>query len=535
MSRLAQPTAINLHQAVRGFSNFDFVDTHFAGCVTIRRLFSLARARCRNFSTVVVEDVPPAGAVADENTELLRLYSDYRCEAIKRISFWRIPITNTDELRAADADACLGWAIVKHDHATLPMRRASPGIPARVASLYDDWHVFESVTVKYAHEHNYVPGAPMFSVQIGDRASLVRLRGWLYCQQNTLNKSCAQVALRTLATAFLNDPELPYSRLNSLRPSDPTQPNWLPGDGLRPRAIEAILNALGIPFDSLYYPDRPEKEDARRTRAYQRYLYAGVEAGTGSLLGFNLDGPGASDSCHIIPVFGHTFNEDTWAPRGEGAYFRVGETIRYIPSEAWVSSFLIHDDNYGSDFCLPKRFVRRRSVNYVVALRPAGFASSCLDAEAVGSHLFYSLLPRLIAISHPWLRRLLTFVSRHELILRTAPITREEYEAELRAMSDWSGEVEESGTVDSLRSLLRDHMWIVEVSVPDLFSTNLRKLGELLLLADAPLDQTAPHRSFLFARFPRHYLLPSGGGTDDRQPFSVLPSALDSHTKLFRA
>ncbi len=535
MSRLAQPTAVICHSAATGFSNFDFVEEHFGGCITIRRLFSLARATCRNFKTVVVEEVPPDGAVADENAELLHLFPDYCCVAVRRLSFWSIPLSDTEELANADAKACLGWAVVKHDRATVPSRPTSPGLPAQIEHLHDRWHVFESVTVKYDHAHNYVPGAPAFPVQIGHRASLNVLRGWLYCQQNSLNKSCAHVALRSLATAFLNDPNLTYRHLNSLVPADPDRSSWRPGDGLIPREIEAILNGLGIPFDSLFYPDRPGKEDLRLTRPYQRFLYSGVEAGAGALLAFTLDGPGAPGVGHIIPVFGHTFNEDTWAPRGEGAYFRVGERIKYIPSEAWVSSFLIHDDNFGSDFCLPKRFVRRRNANYVVALRPSGFAYGGLDAEAVGSRLFYSLLPQLLEIDHRWLKRLLTFVDRQELILRTVPITKSEYEADLRAMRDWTGQNEKSETIDLLLPLLHERMWIVEVSVPDLFSTNLRKLGELLLVADVPLDRAALHLSFLFARFPRRFLLPGGFDASGRLLFSVVPSALDSHTKLFRA
>ena len=78
-------------------------------------------------------------------------------------------------------------------------------------------------------------------------------------------------------------------------------------------------------------------------------------------------------------------------------------------------------------------------------------------------------------------------------------------------------------------------MWMVEVSIPDLFSTNLRKLGELLLAADATIDRTRLDRTFIFARLPRAYLLPVAAETPGRFKFSAVASAIDSHTPLFRA
>ncbi len=535
MSRLARPTAISFHAVDPPFSNFQFVEDNFGGTAAIRRLFSLARAHSRDFQSVVVEDIPSVGVVAEENAELARLYADFQCAGLKRLSFWRSIIVDEATLNTANPTDCVGWAVVKRDQATIPDRPAVGGWPARPGKKIDRWHVFESVTIKYGHHHNYAPGAPVFPVQIGQRPAPITLRGWLFCQQNVLNKCCAHVAIRTLATAFLNNPELSFGRINALIPSSPTQPpDWLPGDGLLPMQIQAVLKQLGIPFDSLYYPDGAAGDALRNSRPYHRFLYSGVESGVGSLLAFTLDGPAASGG-HIIPVFGHTFNEDTWAPRGEGAYFRVGERIAYIPSESWTSSFLAHDDNFGSDFCLPKRYIKRRHATYVVALRPAGYAYGGLDAEVVGSRLFYSLAPRLQLTGDRWLDRLVHFVNRQELILRTVPISKQEYEAELRGMRDWEGRAELPNIVDPLLTQLRDQMWMVEVSVPDLFSTNLRKLGELLLAADTPPTPTALHQAFLIARFPGRYVVLSGVDSSGQPQFSTAPSAIGSHTKLFRA
>ncbi len=553
MSRLAKPLGpLRFYPTdPKSFSNFDHVDEHYAQCLgtgaaSIRRLLSLARSREGGYRTLIEEDLPPTGPVADEIAEISALYPDYTCEGLRRLSFWRTVIRDEDELAAAPPEDCLGWALVKHDHATIPHRPALHGKPDRPGRTIHHWHVFESVIVKYPHPHNYVPQIPAFSVQIGHRPAPFKVPGWLYCQQNGLNKCCAQVAIRTLATAYLDDPDLTFRRINQLAPERPLHPDDLPGDSLTSTQIEAVFNGLGIPFDLIHYPpveDNQPLQDRHLRRPYHRDLYSGVEAGVGALLAFRQSGPQANRLGHIIPAFGHTFNEDTWAPRGDAAYFHVGERLKHISSESWMSSFLIHDDNFGSDFCLPKHFIPRRRVERIYALRPRGFAYNGVDAEATGSHLFSSLIPHLDESNHPWLRRLRGFVGdrdnpggsrRCELILRTVPVSREDYERELRRIRDRQDIAENPATIDELRVWLKPHMWMIEVSIPDLFSTNLRKLGELLLAADAPIDSDNLARTFIFARLPRAYLLPVAAETPGRFKFSIVASALDSHTPLFR-
>ena len=85
-----------------------------------------------------------------------------------------------------------------------------------------------------------------------------------------------------------------------------------------------MLDGLKIPYFDIYYPARPAHEKWRAKLPYQKVVYSGVESGSGALLAFTMAGLRTSDVGHIVPVFGHTFNEDTWAPNAEGDYFRVG-------------------------------------------------------------------------------------------------------------------------------------------------------------------------------------------------------------------
>jgi len=63
-------------------------------------------------------------------------------------------------------------------------------------------------------------------------------------------------------------------------------------------------------------------------------------------MGFEMSG--ASSARHIIPVIGHTFNEDTWVAPATRDYFDGG--LSYYPSENWLSTYVVHDDNFGPYF-----------------------------------------------------------------------------------------------------------------------------------------------------------------------------------------
>ena len=147
------------------------------------------------------------------------------------------------------------------------------------------------------------------------------MRGVLYCQQNGLNKSCAQVALRSLCAPRAPGGDISYRAINRLAGSGGTSVE--PWSGLTVPQIQAVLKGLGIDFLDVDYAAMPTAERSRLP--YQKLLYAGIESGAGALLGFRLAGAGAQqDAKHIIPFFGHTFNQDTWVPNAGAAYFHVG-------------------------------------------------------------------------------------------------------------------------------------------------------------------------------------------------------------------
>ena len=528
--RLADPTSFATHDLRGSFSCFDFVDEHFrafpnqrlSGIPAARRIFSLARSF--DAETLVVEDITPCGLVQDEIDEIAALYPDYAPAGLQRLSFWRKAFRTPRGLDSADDGDLIGYAILKRD--------VVPTTPDR-----SEWHVFEAVFPKYDHRHNCVPCPKSHAVAVGQER--FSIPGLLYCQQNRLNKACAHVALRSLLTRMLPEGDIAYSRMNMIAAQGHGQ--HAPSDGLTPQQMRRILTTCGVTFSDVDYEQEEKKNPTVRTDVpFQKYLYAGIESGFGGLLGFSMSGPQADESKHIIPFFGHTFNKDTWAPDADVAYFNIGGGVGYVPSSSWTSSFIGHDDNFGANFCVPRLYASPQQVQYVVELRGANTEYGGLIAEAQALQFLYSVGGDLDQ-TNPWSRRLAYYAhpAVQRVILRAVGVDRETYVRHLTDIRDWQGHREIRALPQALADFLPDLLWVVEVSLPQLFPANERKVGEIVLNAGRPRDETKDPSAeidyglFLMARLPGEYILLRA--VNQYGPsFSVVRSRLKSHVELLR-
>lgn len=498
------------------FSFFDFIETRFGDYNSIRRLFSLARSFVCD--TLIVEPLLATGIIAEENEDILSRYPDYQNPALLRLSFWkRKPAGQPGHVSSPENDDLIGYAILKHD--------------LIVTANIDRWHIFEAVFVKYPHEHNCVPHARKYRLMV--RGMPCSIEGILYCQQNTINKACAQVALRSLLSGCLPEGDISYRRINQL--AEEVNPGFDPAQGLSVPQIRAILSALEIGFNDIDYCEGDAQ--LRQDLPYQKYAYAGLESGCGALVGFRLGGRELQEEAkHIIPFYGHTFNKDTWVPNADISYFRIGEGIGYVPSESWTSSFIGHDDNFGPNFCIPRLYIENNKVDYVVELYRPGVCYSGVKAEAIALVILYSILGSLIGKGNKWIARLLEWVNKQQVVFRAQAVTSAEYATHLESLQDWEGRAETQGIPQALAQEMPSHVWAVEISTPQLFPANERKLGEIVLDATQKPngeEATAPFNIFLFARLPGLYLL--GGEIVDGIPmFTQVPSGMESHTELFK-
>lgn len=512
--RMAAAESQEVHLLMPPFSFFDFIETRFGDCNSIRRTFSLARST--SAETLIVETILPCGIIAEENDDIAGMYSSYANASLLRLSFWSKAIINEDVSALANDDL-VGYAIFKHDQIT--------------DKNIDEWHVFEAVFAKNAHQSNCVPYPQTYRILLAGKP--FKIKGLLYCQQNELNKACAQVAMRSLLSRLLPEGDISYRRINEIVSS--VSPGYAPGKGLNVPQMRALLSDLGIRYNDVDYSQFDEQ--FRKDLPFQKYAYAGLESGGGALVGFCFAGIGLKEEAqHIIPIYGHTFDKDTWAPNADFSYFHIGEGVGYVPSESWTSSFLGHDDNFGPNFCIPRMYIESDKVVYVVEVFRPGICYGGMQAEALALNALYSLLPSAVSVSNKWISRLLQWTMKQQVVFRAQAMSRDEYVEHLCSLNDWEGNSENPDLCNLLGQEMPEYIWAVEVSTPQLFPANERKLGEIVLDATKELDlddDSSVNEVFIFARLPEMYLL-GGEITNGNPQFTQVPSMLVSHTELIK-
>ena len=539
-------------------SNFDLVAKHFDSVQTIHRCFSIARSHgCK---ACVIESIRDMGLLEDDARELRTLVGRCAPES-RRISFWsRRPRKFFGRLVLPRSRHLIGYAIVRKD-----------GIEDEMAT----WYVFESVFRKYGHRHNCVSFPGAYAVTVWRR--LCSLQGVMYCQQNKLNKRCAHVALRSLLSRCVEEKDVPYSRINEIVAESAKAQGkpYSPKGGLTALQIRAVLDAFGVRYRDMDYEKAAEyavqgkigqvpgwealkpaeqerrrqemlSEELARVRAdmpYSKFLYDGAESGIGSLLGFRVHDH--EESRHIIPVFGHTFNKDSWVSGSRRFYFGDdAKAAAYIQSDNWTSSYIGHDDNFGSDFCIPRAYVLPEDVAYVAELFCKGVVFPGAEAEALAVKVLSNLEEQFDG-ENPWVVRFVDALDDGNVILRSVSMPSRRYFDHLSEIRDWNRQKEDRRMIGALsQTRVPRYVWVVEISLPQLFPANERKLGEVVIDATSAAwiasfkkgsITDVVLKSIMWVRLPGAYYHPvkvAHAPDGDRLRFERQTSCLTSHVPV---
>lgn len=296
----------------RPFSNFTFRDTHFPNCIPLGRI--LSQARRLDFKSLVMEKVPSTGFAKSDDFELKKANAGFVRSELYRLTFFKRAFQSVSGIRRCRKDDFLGYAILKGNH---------------FASGDVRWVIFESIVLPPRHDNNYLHAKRTYPIRSDTR--LFKIRGNLYCQQNGVTNVCAHVALRTIIASITKKNDISYRKMN-YRLEKAGLPHQ-PGGTLSTEQIKSVLEQEKVGVYEI-----SQKQSG--AIPYQKYLYGSIEMGYPALLGFLFKDTSNQVSGHIIPVIGHTFNEDTWVPNAESSYFTIGRDTRYVPSEAWVSTYV---------------------------------------------------------------------------------------------------------------------------------------------------------------------------------------------------
>jgi hypothetical protein len=424
---------------------------------------------------------------------------------VHRLSFFKTPPNETPS-----GEDFLGYVIYKVDEFT--------GDPKIFR------HVYECVIAPFRgpSRNNFIHCLRTYEVR--NAAGLFAVRGILYARQNDLTFVCAHVALRTALSAILPSGDISYEDINNLVGVDHVSRTVGGGSGLGPDQFEAIFKGLGLSFEKIIH--EPSQGLTLPTE-FQRDLYGFVESGFPALMGFELDPPpGATNgSRHVIPVFGHTFNEDTWLPNAQRAYF--GGDGRYYPSENWLSTFLVHDDNFGPYYCLPRSFLKQEKFRLIYGIHLEALALRAAEAEAIGFSYIDAIAKSFRFTGQGWYDRFVIFCRSGWLVLRTILVQKAAYLSHLNGLRDWDERSLEPESISILESHLPGKFWLIEASATELFASSRRKFGEVLLAADKTMPKPLDTSLLIAGRLPGMYFVNQTTG------FGVTQTQLQGHSALF--
>ncbi|HEY5074313.1 MAG TPA: hypothetical protein VII34_06405 [Pyrinomonadaceae bacterium] len=518
-ARLAGSSRTEIVDMVRPRSNFDLIETRFPNLVTLRRLLSLVRHH--QGRTIVLERLSPSRDLIEEDEDVRALRSDFRRSQTIRLSFFTRSLHRAADLSLLTDDDLIGYALVKEDvFRSIRTRR-----------------VYESVFRSPSRPNNFIKREPIWTIRVGDKR--FRVKGHVYAQQNGISNCCGHVAVRT-AVATLGLKNISYRQMNRLLKLSRLQ--RIPGEGLELSEMVTLLEAAGARcFEADYRAKSPVPAPP-----FQKYVYGSIESGYPAIISFQTTTD--VDSYHAIPIFGHTSNADTWVPSAERSYFEVGAGTRYIPSESWVSMYIGHDDNWGSHYCIPRHYFQTQhpgesgtdgvaradsveSVAHVISTVPKRVRVSPIRAEVLAADYLFALRRRMARLQkNVWAKRLNQHIKDKLVVLRPILVSTSEYCAHLRRVSDWKHNQINPEIISSLEALPIKSMWMVEVSIPELFPANLRKLGEILVRADKKIGRERL-MAFFLARLPGYFALLRS--IENGQPrFTFIPSGASGHVEL---
>ena len=234
---------------------------------------------------------------------------------------------------------------------------------------------------------------------------------------------------------------------------------------------------------------------------------------------------------HVVTVLGHTINSDRWNPEasiGYGTY----PIEDYIPSTAWCDHLIISDDNYGMHNALPTDMMRNMIVPnknsnlhavMVFSIMPQEVKISGYEAEQYSVILAKNIIPKQWTEpeSH-WMNRL----REKKYVCRTHLQKKDNY---VKYLNEHNRSI--TNEQQQFLSKIPTFVWISEITLPHLFTSNKHKLGDIVVNAGSEWDKlTKDNDGFVLAWFPE-FILMGKDNLDRQQPNNW---GIETHIPIIR-
>src|SRR6266508_5283157 len=491
---------------------FDLVATHWKAAeaypLTLHRICTLARKQGARF--VAIESALPRAHIREEIDALDGSLGGGGAAEAVTISFFASETEPTDTAMVP-ADEVLGQIVVVNYRAP-------------TSSKFAHTYIYEAILTPPALRNGAGHSRPLLNNFIcaeGEFLCVVKgceltLRGIYYCQQNGLTHVCAHACLRmALNSIGAFDPPVSSKAINEKLGITP------PSTGLSLGQIAKVIDGSQGAKASIVECDN------LTLSKFLTILAAIVESGHVALLVFTTGDPQTE---HVVTVFGHTRNSDEWHPEAVPTYSGGPPSTPYYPSSFWIDHFLMHDDNFGPYYAFSSRALdvdQKVRARYIVALHPVCPAVRPDYAEGVAGITLLNLLPSLAPLrAGKWF----DFITQNQIkfVLRTILIEKSKYLDHLQSSRAHDGTAMASHEIEMLKGL-PDWFWMVEFSLPALYTGNRSKLGEILIDGFAQPDTADLGKSLRFVRLPSLLILKNTSG---QMAYSA--SSMHAHSPIYQ-
>ncbi|QHO77781.1 hypothetical protein ACH79_39445 [Bradyrhizobium sp. CCBAU 051011] len=492
---------------------FDVVHRYWAGGASEQRAAPLNRictlARKMGVAAVLIEDALERDEVRREIDALRKKLSTGGVVTAASISFLRaLPSAGQME---GPPDHMVGQVVVlTYPSASGPKSYVFDAI-MRVPARWQDGHEIPLV-------NRCVPKAQTFYRRAGGcRYAVARA---YYCQENDVSRGNVQAALRIAIRSIEG-----ISSVDDDKLSKAAHPKGI---------VDVIVKTLknrGYGYN-LYEIDGVTSADEVWTA-----ICSFIESGNPPLLVVS----GKRNQSRIIPVLGYTLNTDEWHP--DGSMSHPKRQSGWFSSSQWIDHVVIHDTVLGPYFCMSRAWLAEqlsRAANAGMKPRlviapiwtPQVKVSPVYAEQLAGQYL--DIWVRRVAEVNAGTGRWWDYLCQNgsNVVLRTTFISSQDYQVHLQKLDDKIQSRGESvatwispggGEPLSFRSFMNSlpaNFWICEISMPQLYGGNRKKLGEILI------DSRKRDLSggILAIRLPSRAVWRNGAG------YLLAPTGMDSQT-----
>jgi hypothetical protein len=353
-----------------------------------------------------------------------------------------------------------------------------------------------------------------------------QLNGSFFAQQNGISHVCAHAALRTAINSSpvfsLNQPKLTNKAINDHLNLNPSEAK----NGLNNEQMQLVLGTYN---GTVHWADFHEKPAID----YEQFVYPIMESGCPVIL--NVEGwcysqnnnPPSGPIAHALAILGHTLNSDRWEPEAKLLY-QSFPIENYISAASYTDHFIIADDNSGMYISLSVESMRNLIIpqknpslhaTAALGILPDGVSITGQQAEELGAIVAKNLI-RYVDGNFPTKGRWLKAICERALVCRTILRKKEEY---INHLSDTLAQ--HGNTIPpplgKMLASVSNYIWVTELSVPNIYSANKHKLGEVLI--DAMANE-ATHRkghSWSAIIIPEHYCIDPNSPTIQSWPINT--------------